>query len=127
MKRLRMVVLAGLVAVGAISATVGSAEAGGYWTGGAAFTSGPGFSLNLGFASPVYPSYRAYPGYPLYPPNYGYVLAPPPPPLPVYPAYPMTATEAHMEWCVARYRSYNPATDTFIGYDGLAHRCAAPY
>lgn len=29
------------------------------------------------------------------------------------------------EECAARYRSYDPATGTFLGYDGLRHRC--PY
>lgn len=33
----------------------------------------------------------------------------------------------HTAWCMRRYRSYNPATDTFIGYDGYAHRCISPY
>ncbi len=26
-------------------------------------------------------------------------------------------------WCQARYRSYNPATGSFTGYDGLQHPC----
>lgn len=34
---------------------------------------------------------------------------------------------AHVQWCLNRYRSYNPATDTFVGYDGYRHRCRAPY
>ena len=38
-----------------------------------------------------------------------------------------TLTNSHVAWCQSHYRSYNAATDTFIGYDGLAHRCAAPY
>ena len=33
----------------------------------------------------------------------------------------------HVEWCLARYRSYNPQTDTFVGYDGYRHRCDSPY
>jgi hypothetical protein len=35
--------------------------------------------------------------------------------------------DAHVEWCLRRYRSYSPATDTFRGYDGLDHRCRSPY
>ncbi len=35
--------------------------------------------------------------------------------------------DAHVEWCLRRYRSYNPATDTFRGYDGFDHRCRSPY
>lgn len=34
---------------------------------------------------------------------------------------------AHVQWCSQRYRSYNPATDQFLGYDGLYHRCNSPY
>ena len=33
----------------------------------------------------------------------------------------------HVEWCLARYRSYNPRTDTFLGYDGQRHYCNSPY
>jgi len=35
--------------------------------------------------------------------------------------------DAHVEWCLRRYRSYNPATDTYRGYDGFDHRCISPY
>jgi len=34
---------------------------------------------------------------------------------------------AHVEWCLNRYRSYNPNTDTFLGYDGRYHRCNSPF
>ena len=34
---------------------------------------------------------------------------------------------AHVEWCLNRYRSYNPRTDTYRGYDGYDHRCISPY
>jgi hypothetical protein len=33
----------------------------------------------------------------------------------------------HVEWCLNRYRSYNPSTDRFLGYDGRYHRCNSPY
>ncbi len=33
----------------------------------------------------------------------------------------------HVEWCLGRYRSYNPATDMYLGYDGRYHRCRSPY
>lgn len=33
----------------------------------------------------------------------------------------------HVEWCLNRYRSYNPRTNTFMGYDGFRHRCNSPY
>ena len=35
--------------------------------------------------------------------------------------------DGHMEWCLNRYRSYNPRTDTYLGYDGYRHRCNSPY
>lgn len=33
------------------------------------------------------------------------------------------AWEAHVARCEARYRSYDPRTDSFLGYDGDYHRC----
>jgi type IV secretory pathway TrbD component len=33
----------------------------------------------------------------------------------------------HVQWCLHRYRSYNPRTDMFLGYDGRYHRCRSPY
>jgi hypothetical protein len=32
----------------------------------------------------------------------------------------------HLAWCEQHYRSYNPATDTFTGYDGRAYACISP-
>jgi hypothetical protein len=29
--------------------------------------------------------------------------------------------------CEAQYRSYDRASDSFLGYDGLRHRCTAAY
>lgn len=60
--------------------------------------------------------------YPAPAPAYYY---PPPPPPPVY--YDGGWTEAHIEWCLDEYRSYNPATNTYTGYDGLQHVCRGPY
>lgn len=34
---------------------------------------------------------------------------------------------AHVAWCMERYRSYDPASDSFLGYDGLRHRCNSPF
>ncbi len=33
----------------------------------------------------------------------------------------------HVQWCLNRYRSYNPRTNLFMGYDGRRHRCNSPY
>jgi BA14K-like protein len=43
------------------------------------------------------------------------------------PIYYNDGADAHTAWCMQRYRSYNPATDTYMGYDGYAHRCISPY
>lgn len=34
---------------------------------------------------------------------------------------------AHVQWCFNRFRSYDARTDSFLGYDGLRHRCRSPY
>jgi hypothetical protein len=34
---------------------------------------------------------------------------------------------AHVQWCLDRYRSYDPSSDTFMGYDGYRHRCNSPF
>jgi len=75
------------------------------------------------------PRYRAYrPGYGYYYGGYWYrrpwwtFTVPVPAPAPV-PAY----GNAHVRWCLNHYRSYNPRTDMFLGYDGYYHRCRSPY
>ena len=35
--------------------------------------------------------------------------------------------DAHVDWCRRHYRSYNPVTDMYLGYDGKYHRCRSPY
>lgn len=37
------------------------------------------------------------------------------------------AGNRHVTWCLNHYKSYNPATDRFLGYDGIYHRCNSPY
>ena len=44
-----------------------------------------------------------------------------------YYAPPRYGRDAHVEWCLNRYRSYNVRTDTFRGYDGYDHPCISPY
>lgn len=70
------------------------------------------------------------------------LAAPPPPPPPTYyypsrpvyvepPSYRDTiparsyygGPRGHVEACFARYRSYDPRSDTFLGYDGYRHPC----
>ncbi|WP_239025350.1 BA14K family protein [Rhodoligotrophos defluvii] len=36
-------------------------------------------------------------------------------------------SSAHVAWCQDRYRSYDPSTDSYMGYDGRRHRCYSPY
>lgn len=72
------------------------------------------------------------------PPRYGYGYLPPsPPPVyydeapPPYPGYsydgPTPGGSRHVEWCLQRYRSYNPRTNTWVSYDGEIRRCVSPY
>jgi BA14K-like protein len=39
-------------------------------------------------------------------------MAPPPPPLP-----------PGVDWCARRYRSYDPVSGTYMGFDGYRHPC----
>lgn len=59
------------------------------------------------------PRYRRYP-----PRYYDRRYAPPP-------RY--RRSRSHVNWCLNRYRSYNPRTDQFLGYDGYYHYCRSPY
>jgi hypothetical protein len=36
-------------------------------------------------------------------------------------------SSGHVQWCHNRFRSYNAATDSYLGYDGQYHRCNSPY
>ncbi len=64
-----------------------------------------------------YYPYGYYPAYPVY--DY------PPPPPPYYggPAYGAPAPVGDASYCAQKYRSYDPATGTFLGYDGQRHPC----
>lgn len=35
--------------------------------------------------------------------------------------------DSHVDWCLRRFRSYNPRTNQYLGYDGYYHRCVSPY
>jgi len=55
-----------------------------------------------------------------------YVAPPPPPPRPVYTnaGYgPPAWTPDWYTYCYSRYRSFNPNSGTFVGYDGYEHFC----
>jgi len=77
------------------------------WGLGAGFLGGA--ILGGALAAPYYygPYGPYYYGAPYYPP--------------VYPAPGYGGNAA--AYCASRYRSYDPATGTFLGYDGLRHPC----
>jgi hypothetical protein len=88
-----------------------------------------GTALSPGSAGAVI-SYGASVGAPLYDPFYR--LRPSPPE--TYGTYsyapviaPTTSVTPHTAWCMGRFRSYNAATDMYIGFDGRFHRCNAPF
>jgi BA14K-like protein len=33
----------------------------------------------------------------------------------------------HVRWCLNRYQSYNPRTNTWLAYSGRVHQCRSPY
>jgi hypothetical protein len=33
----------------------------------------------------------------------------------------------HVQWCLDRYRSYNPRTNTWVSYSGRVNQCISPY
>ncbi|WP_075290851.1 BA14K family protein [Pararhizobium arenae] len=66
------------------------------------------------YSRPYYPAYRPYyrPGVQVY----------------VEPRrYYQPSGNAHVEWCLSRYRSYNPQTDRFLTYGGVYKYCRSPY
>jgi hypothetical protein len=56
----------------------------------------------------VYP-YQTYPSYPGY--------------YPAYPVYRYPSVDAAVAYCMRRYRSYDPYSMTYLGYDGYRHAC----
>ncbi len=41
--------------------------------------------------------------------------------------YDVAVGSSHVEWCLDRYRSYNPRTNTWVSYSGEVHECVSPY
>lgn len=37
--------------------------------------------------------------------------------------YAPPAYSSGVAWCIQHYRSYDPRTETYLGYDGYRHRC----
>jgi hypothetical protein len=40
-----------------------------------------------------------------------------------YATYPQDGGGGSSAYCASRFKSYNPATGTYLGYDGLRHPC----
>ncbi|PWL18999.1 BA14K family protein [Falsochrobactrum shanghaiense] len=55
----------------------------------------------------------------------GGALASPPPP--VYRAPAHRSSNAHVQWCYDRYRSYRASDNTFQPYNGPRRQCYSPY
>jgi hypothetical protein len=41
--------------------------------------------------------------------------------------YDVAVGSSHVEWCLDRYRSYNPRTNTWVSYSGEVRECVSPY
>ncbi|HEX7108565.1 MAG TPA: BA14K family protein [Aestuariivirga sp.] len=41
--------------------------------------------------------------------------------------YDVAYGSSHVEWCLDRYRSYNPRTNTWVSYSGQVNQCNSPY
>lgn len=86
------------------------------------FHRGPGFAF--GFGAPYYDDY-AYAGYPY--DNYAYYNDPYYSDTFAYdtgPAVGVAVTSgADPAYCMRRFRSYDPASGTYLGYDGMRHPC----
>jgi hypothetical protein len=134
MKKILSLALATTVAVSAIAFSVADASAAPkYWkkgwngrwnNGGAAAAAVIGGIVGLGILSQAYrPYYYGY-GYPGY--AYGYPYR-----YPAYrysyPAYGGGYNSAHVQWCLAHYRTYNPATNTYFRKVGVPAVCYSPY
>jgi len=86
---------------------------GGGWGWGAPLAGfAAGAVIGSALAAPAYP-YGYYPAY-TYAPGYAYA--------PAYAAV-VPAGEDAVTYCMSRYKSYDPASGTFLGYDGLRHPC----
>ena len=139
--RLGTLTFAALVAVAAL-AIPHTAEAGRYWRHGY-WGPGPYWGaglVGLGVGLAVGSALAAPPVYVAPPPPYAYVPPPPPPPVaygpgpyapgpyveePYAPAA-YAGGPGGQDWiayCSSKYRSFNPATGMYTGYDGRQHPC----
>jgi len=73
----------------------------------------PGYSSYYTGYGPDYYGYGYDPGYTTY--SYRYS--------PGYSTYGYSAGGRDADYCTQRYRSYDPASGTYLGYDGIRHPC----
>jgi len=94
-------------------------DRGAYWGGGSGFAYaapyaydydyGPGYST---YYAPGYSTYGYAPGYSTYAYEPGYDTT-----------YTYSAPGRDIAYCMQRYRSFDPASGTYLGYDGIRHPC----
>jgi BA14K-like protein len=97
---------------------------------------GPGPGYGSGYGSGPGPGYAPAPdtGYAPAPPEQGYGqgydqgYSGPTAPGPMYEGRsvavgPADPTDNNVAWCQAHFRSYNPSTGMYLGYDGQQHPC----
>ena len=48
-------------------------------------------------------------------------------PIYIYDQYDDEYDDQHVAYCLDKYRSYDPATDTYLAYSGRIRRCRSPY
>lgn len=48
-------------------------------------------------------------------------------PVYVHPRPSYYSSDPHVEWCLSRYRTYNPATDLYFYKPGKQRYCISPY
>ena len=87
------------------------------WEPGPGAALAAGAILGLGIAAILAPRNQPSVGTPHYGPKPKYKRAP----------HYGSQWQAHVAYCKSKYRSYNPATDQYLGYDGYYHFCKAPY
>lgn len=79
----------------------------------------------------LYGRYQPYYGYrprPYYRPYYRPGVSVYVTPRPYYrDRYVRRGDSSHVDWCLARYRSYDPATNRFLSYGGVYRICYSPY
>jgi BA14K-like protein len=84
------------------------------WGGPAGLAAGAIIGGAVAASQPWY-GYDSAPGYYNYDYDPGYYAAPG--------GYVAPAPDRDVGYCVQRYRSYDPASGTYLGYDGLRHPC----